>query len=213
MSVLYEGIRRLIEMAYGMSGDYGIAILLITVAVRLCLTPLGRKQRQAMKSQQELGLRVEEIRKKYRHNKAKMDAELEKLYRREGVQSLGCMLTFLQLPIMLALYRGIGLAVTADATSILLPWAPSLLLRDNSFILPALTVLVWMFPQIMPYLGFFKSLGLPKAGAPRILIMFCMNSWFACMLPAGVGLYYMVSGLFTCVEQTVEYAGEMRKLA
>ena len=48
MSVLYEGIRRLIEMAYGMSGDYGIAILLITVAVRLCLTPLGRKQRQAM---------------------------------------------------------------------------------------------------------------------------------------------------------------------
>lgn len=213
MSVLYEGARLLVETVYGFCGDYGIAILLITAAVRLCLLPLGKKQREAVRKQKETGLKVEEIKKKYRDDRNKMNRELEKLYRTDGVQSLGCLLTLLQLPIMLALYKGIGLAITESATSILLPWVPSLLMRDSSFILPALTVLVQMFPQLMPYLGFFKSLGLPKAGIPQIFMMFCMNGWFACMLPAGVGLYYLGFGLFTCVEQAVGYAGEMRRLA
>lgn len=213
MSVLYEGVRRLIVLVYGICGDYGIAIVLITVAVRLCLAPLGRRQRQAVERQREFGLRVEEIKKRYKNNTARMNGELEKLYQKEGAESLGCLLTFLQLPIMLALYKGIDLAVTENVSSILLPWVPSLLARDSRFILPLLTVLVQMFPQFMPYLGFFKSLGLPRAGMPQMLLMLCMNSWFACMLPAGVGLYYMVSGLFTCVEQAAGYTAKMRKPA
>ena len=116
---------------------------------------------------------------------------------------MGCLLSLLQFPIMLALYHGIRRAVVVDVGTVLLPWVPSLLMRDSTFILPIITVIIQMLPQLMPYVGFFKSLNLQKMSIPMIFIMLLMNSWFACMLPAGIELYYMISGLFVSVEQVV----------
>ncbi len=203
MNLFYEGIRQFIELLYRICGDYGIAIVFITVGIRLCLAPLNRKQRQTLKVQQRLNGQAEEIKKKYKKNPAKMNAELRKLYQKEGIGGMGCLLPFLQFPIMLALYRGIRLAVTADVTTVLLPWVPSLLARDSTYILPVLTVAAQIFPQLMPYFRFFKDLELKKTSAPMLLALLCVNGWFAIMLPSGVELYYMVSGVFTCVEQVV----------
>ncbi len=203
MSSLYEGIRLLLELLYGICGDYGIAIVWITVMVRLCMMPLNQKQRQVLKKQQKLNSDAEAIKKKYKHSKEKMNQELEKLYQSESAGGMGCLLSFLQFPIMLVLYNGIRQAVTVDVGTVLLPWVPSLLMRDTTFLLPIMTIIIQMLPQLMPYVGVFKSLNLQKMSPPMILIMLLMNSWFACMLPAGIELYYMVSGLFTSVEQVV----------
>lgn len=212
MSLLYECVRRLIELVYGVCGDYGIAIVLITIAVRLSLLPLGRKQRQAMKKQQQLGQKIEEIKKKYGNNTSKMNAELGKLYQREGTGSMGCLLSLLQFPIMLVLFNGIRLAATANVTTVLLPWVPSLLVRDSSYILPVLTVAVQMIPQMLPYIGFFKKLNMQKMSAAMILILLFTNSWFAFMLPSGIELYYLVSGLFTSIEQVVNGIIEIKNM-
>lgn len=214
MNFLYEGIRSLIDLAYGICGDYGIAIVLITMGIRLCLVPLNRKQRQAMKGQQALSLQAEEIREKYKHNRAKQDAELQQLYQKKGMggMGVGCLLILLQFPIMLALYQGIRLSVSADMTTLLLPWVPSLLDRDPSFILPVLTLLIQMAPQLLPFLRFFEELKLPKPQTSMLIMMTVMNGWFAFLLPAGVELYYMVSGLFTSAEQAVGYVLEVKRL-
>lgn len=203
MNLLYEGIRRLMELLYGICGDYGVAIVWITVMIRLCMAPLNQKQHQLLKKQQKLSSEAEKIKKKHRNNKEKINAELEKLYRAEGTGSMGCLLSLLQFPIMLALYHGIRRAVVVDVGTVLLPWVPSLLMRDSTFILPIITVIIQMLPQLMPYVGFFKCLNLQKMSIPMIFIMLLMNSWFACMLPAGIELYYMISGLFVSVEQVV----------
>ncbi|MEY8428039.1 YidC/Oxa1 family membrane protein insertase [Lachnospiraceae bacterium 46-15] len=210
MKFLYEGIRQLIEILYGICGDYGMAIVFITVGIRLCMMPLNRKQRQALKVQQRLNEQAEEIKKKYKNNTQKINAELEKLYQKEGIGGMGCLLPFLQFPIMIALYQGIRLAVAVNVTTVLLPWVPSLLARDSTYILPVLTVAAQMLPQLMPYFGFFKDLELKKTSVPMLLALLCVNGWFAFMLPAGVELYYMVSGVFACVEQVVGYVGERR---
>ena len=125
---------------------------------------------------------------------------------------MGCLLSFIQLPIMIILYNGIRLAVVADVTIVLLPWVPSLLLRDSTYILPIITVFIQMFPQIFPYIGFFKELDLPKMSVPMVLILLFTNSWFASMIPAGIGLYYMVSGLCTSAEQVLEYVIRVKKI-
>lgn len=203
MTSLYESIRWLLEMLYGICGDYGVAIVWITVMIRLCIAPLNHKQRQALKKQQKLNSDAETIKKKYKHSKEKMNQELEKLYQSESAGGMGCLLSFLQFPIMLVLYNGIRQAVAVDVGTVLLPWVPSLLMRDTTFLLPVITVIIQMLPQLMPYVGFFKSFNLQKMSMPMIFIMLLMNSWFACMLPAGIELYYMVSGLFTSVEQVV----------
>lgn len=205
MSILYEGIRQLIELMYSVCGDYGIAVVLITIIIRLCMIPLNRKQRQTMKQQQNFNLQVEEIKNKYKNNTSKMDKELQKLYKKEGNGSMGCLLTFLQFPIMIVLYNGIRLAITADVTTVLLPWVPSLLARDSTYILPIMTVFVQIFPQILPYISFFRKLNLTKMSISMILLLIFTNGCFVFMLPAGIELYYMVSGLFTLIELVIGY--------
>lgn len=206
MTFFYEGIRRFMELLYEICGDYGIAIVWITVIIRFCMAPFYQKQRQMQRKQQEMNQQAEEIKKKYRKNKEKANRELEKLYREESAKGMGFFLSFLQLPIMLILYNGIRRAVTVDAGTVLLPWIPSLLLRDSSYILPVMTVFVQLIPQLLPYLGFFKSLNLQKMSIPMIMIMLFVNGWFASMLPAGIELYYMVSGLFASMEQAASYS-------
>ena len=212
MNVLYEGIRYLIESVYGICGDYGIAVVVITIIIRLCMIPLHRKQRKALIHQQTLNLQIEEIKNKYKNNTTKMNQEIEQLYQKEGNGGMGCLLSFIQLPIMIILYNGIRLAVVADVTIVLLPWVPSLLLRDSTYILPIITVFIQMFPQIFPYIGFFKELDLPKMSVPMVLILLFTNSWFASMIPAGIGLYYMVSGLCTSAEQVLEYVIRVKNI-
>ena len=143
----------------------------------------------------------EEIKLKYKNNESRRNEELEKLYRGQAGGGMGCLPVLVQFPIMIALYNGIRLAVSASMTTVLLPWVPSLLARDSTYILPAITVFVQMFPQIMPYVGFFQKLNLQKMNLPMLLILLFSNSWFAVMLPAGIELYYLVSGLFTAAEQ------------
>ena len=126
---------------------------------------------------------------------------------------MGCLILFLQLPVMIILYNGIRLSAAVNETTVLLPWIPSLMERDSTFILPAVTVMVQMFPQVLPYIGFFKSLNLQKMSVPMILVFLFSNSWFAVMLPAGLGLYYMVSGLVTAGEQIGGYIGELRGIS
>lgn len=170
MEIFYRGIQLLIDYVYRVCGDYGIAIVLITVFIRLGMLSLKRMKKK------------------------------------------GCAVEFIQLPIMLVLYNGIRLAVAVDTTTVLLPWVSSLLQRDSTYILPILTVLIQMIPQIFPYIGLFKRLNLTKMSLPMILILLFTNGWFAFMLPAGVELYFIVSGIFTAIEQTAGYIGEVKRL-
>lgn len=201
MSMIYKGIRLLLKLFYEISGDYGIAVVLLTLLVRFCLLPFAIKQRRIMKQQERIEKEAEEIRKKHQKNSSKMNAELEKLYH-SNAMGAGCLLPVLQLPVMLVLYQGIRLAVTVNTPTILLPWIPSLLAKDPCYLLPLLTVCVQMFPQFLPYLRFFKHLKRQKMSPQMLFLMLFANGWFSSMLPAGIGLYYLVSGIFSALEQT-----------
>lgn len=211
MSLLYDVIRWLIGFFYKVFGDYGIAIVILTLIVRLCILPLSLKQRQMMKKQKILNKDAEEIRKKYRNNPDKMNAEIEKLYYEQRMD-IGCIPPILQLPIMLFLYHGIRLTLNVNASTILLPWVPSLLTRDNTYILPLLTVCIQIFPQLIPYIGFFKKLNRKKMSPMMLFVILLTNAWFASMLPAGIGLYYFISSLYTALEQSVYALLERNKL-
>ena len=74
-------------------------------------------------------------------------------------------------------------------------------MRDPYGILTVLTVAVQIVPQLFPYFHFFKSLELQKANPVSILIMLGFNGFVCISLPSGVGLYYLVSGIFAAAEQ------------
>ena len=211
MEILARIFGEIINGIYGVTGDYGIAIVLITIGIRSCLIPFNIKQREQMKRQKEISQQVETLKQKYGKNQEKLNKELQKLYQEKGTGKGSCILPFLQLPIMMGLYNAIRMISTVGATTILLPWIGSILMKDQMFILPIATVLIQILPQFYPYLRFFKSLNLQKCSGSTICFLLLSNSIFAFMLPSGVGLYYLVSGLFVAVEQFVVNLLEVRE--
>lgn len=124
----------------------------------------------------------------------------------------GCLLLLVQLSVMVCLYRSIAVGMTARIGTKLLPWVETLLTRDPYGILPALSAIVQMIPQMIPYAAFFQSLHLPKP-APGMLASQTVMTILICLpLPSGVGLYYLVSGLFSAVEQTAWNVWRVRRL-
>lgn len=211
MEILAQSFGEIIKFLYEITGDYGVAIVLITIGIRSCLIPLNIKQRKQMKKQKEISRQAEALKAKYGKNQKKLEQELQKLYQEQGTGIGGCILPFLQLPIMIGLYNAIRMVSVAGATTVLLPWVGSILMKDQLFVLPIVTVLIQLLPQLYPYLKFFEALDLQKAPVSTVIILLLSNSFFVFMLPSGVGLYYLVSGLFVAVEQFVMNLLEVRE--
>lgn len=212
MEILTQVFSFLINVIYEMTNDYGITIVIITLAIRSCLIPLNCKQRQQMHKQKEVNRQIEEIKAKCGNDKEKLNKELQTYYQQNGAGTGSCLLSCLQLPIMIGLYKAIRAVTLAGASTVLLPWVASILVRDQTLILPIATIVVQLFPQVYPYFRFFKALELQKAPLPTILILLLTNSLFVFAIPSGIGLYYFVSGVFTALEQFVVNLIEVKKV-
>lgn len=213
MDFFMQILRQTIEWIYGFCGDYGIAIVVITAMIRILLLPLNIQQRKQMGRQQEISREVELLKEKYKHQQEKLNEELQKLYQEKGTGMGSCLMSFLQLPIMMCLYNGIRVTVAAGTATVLLPWVSSLLVRDRTLILPIATLAIQLLPQTYPYIRYFRALNLQKMPVPMILTLLLANSMFVFVIPSGVGLYYLTSGLFTAAEQLVSYIWAVRRLA
>ena len=87
-------------------GNFGLAIMLLTVCIKLVLFPLANKSYKAMSQMKVLMPKVQEIREQYKDDSLKMNQEMMALYKKEGVNpASGCLPMLLQLPIFFALYK------------------------------------------------------------------------------------------------------------
>ncbi len=102
---LLDGIGAVLAWLYGLIGNYGVSIIILTVLIRVILLPLGVKQIKSMQAMQAIQPKVKEIQKKYKNNKQKAQEETMKLYRESGVNPLGgCLPLLLQFPILISMY-------------------------------------------------------------------------------------------------------------
>jgi YidC/Oxa1 family membrane protein insertase len=130
----------------GPVGNFGVAILCLTVMVRLCLFPLANKSYASMNKMKLLQPKMAELKEKYGEDKQRMNAETMALYKREKVNpAAGCLPIVIQFPVFLALYKVLSVTIemrhahfygwikdlsAPDPTSILnlfglLPWSPA----------------------------------------------------------------------------------------
>lgn len=91
-----------------LSGNFGLAIIIFTVIVRVLLLPVTLRQLRSTKSMQTLQPKIQALQKKYGRNKQKLQQEMMALYKEAGVSSVGCVWPMLiQFPIWIALYQSI----------------------------------------------------------------------------------------------------------
>ena len=118
--ILEPVLNSLIAMCNVLGGNFGLAIIVLTVVVRLILFPLTVRQTQSTKAMQSLQPRIQELQKKYAKDQRRMQQEMMKLYKEAGVSPLGCLWPMLiQMPIWIALYQSIMRALAATPENLL----------------------------------------------------------------------------------------------
>ena len=110
----------LIALSHFLGGSFGLAIIVLTVIVRLVSWPLTRRQLSSTKALQDMQPKMQELQKKYGKNQQKLQQEMMKLYKEAGVNPLGCLWPMLiQLPIWIALYQAIMRALATTPENLL----------------------------------------------------------------------------------------------
>lgn len=113
---LLDSIGWLLAWLYDLTGNFGFAIIILTIVFRIVLLPLGIKQIKSMQAMQALSPKIKEIQKKYKGNKQKVQEQTMKLYQEYGVNPLGgCLPLLLQFPILIAMYSVIRAPVPMPA--------------------------------------------------------------------------------------------------
>jgi YidC/Oxa1 family membrane protein insertase len=119
-TLLFQPLLNLLIWLYNFIGDIGVAIILVTILIRLILLIPSQKALKAQKSLQELQPKLEEIRKKYKDDKKKQSEEMMKFYQEKKINPLGsCLPMLIQLPILFALYSVFMKGLKADSMQFL----------------------------------------------------------------------------------------------
>jgi YidC/Oxa1 family membrane protein insertase len=113
---LLEGLGSILAFLYDFIPSYGVAIVLLTVLVRIVLLPLTIRQTRSMQAMQRLQPKLKELQRKYKGNRQKLNEEMMKLYKEHQVNPLGgCLPLLLQLPVFFALFQVLNTPVSAVA--------------------------------------------------------------------------------------------------
>ncbi|MBE0415712.1 MAG: membrane protein insertase YidC [Dehalococcoidia bacterium] len=220
--ILLEPILNLsVLLSYVLFSSFGLAIIALTIMVRLLTFPLTLRQLRSTRAMQSLQPKMQELQKKYGKDKQKLQQEMAKLYKESGVNPLGCLWPLLvQFPIWIALYQSImrALAVSPEgllslsqhlySSSIIHQMVPleedflwlNLGLPDSWFILAILCGgSMWVLQ---------KMSAMPSAD-PRtqsmnrtmLWMMPLMFAMFTFMVPSGLALFWVVSNIIGIVMQ------------
>lgn len=187
-------------MDAGIPGASGLSIILFTLILRALTVPLYMQQLKSQKVMMQLQPEVQALQRKYGKDREKLMQEQMKLYRQFGYNPVsGCLPMLLQMPIWFGLYAAlIELNLTEQFNTPFL-WLPSLAQHDPFYVLPVLTVATQWVVQ--------KMMTMPTADPQQqqmnqvMQFMPLMFGFFALQVPAGLVLYWVVSNLFTMIQQ------------
>jgi len=129
MNILGTPLGWIMKLIYGFIQNYGLSIVVFTILVKLILLPFSIKQQKSSAKMSVVQPQMMELQKRYANNQQKLNEELQALYAREGYNPMGgCLLTFVQFPIIMGLYDviykpmthvlGISKELIAQATEI-----------------------------------------------------------------------------------------------
>ena len=194
-SIIAVPIFYLLKFFYGLSGNYGVAIILMTVLIRLLLHPINIKSLKSMKAMQKIQPQLKELQAKYKGDREKLNTETMKLFKMHKVNPMGgCLPMLLQFPVYIALYRVLW-------NSVELYHAPFFwFYKDLSAPDPYLIA-----PILMGIAMFLQQKLTPTATDPAqkkmMMIMPVMFTGFMLFLPVGLVMYIFVSTSMAVIQQ------------
>ena len=196
----------------GIPGKFGIAIIIITILMRIIVFPLTLKQEKSMKKMRELQPELDKIKEKYKDDPQEYQKRTAEIYKANNVNPLGgCLPLLIQLPVFVALYYAFsGKTIPNDATFL---WfnlkQPDRLFMFGNFafnLLPILnTGVTYLQQKIMS--GATKGQDGNNQLQSMMYTMPLMMLFLFYRMPSGVTLYYLVSGVLSLAQQYIIMKG------
>jgi len=196
-----------LKWLYGVSGNYGVAIIILTLLVRIIFFPLSIISFRSMKKMQQIQPIMKDLQKKYAKDKEKLNKEMLELYRRYKVNPFsGCLPMVVQIPVFIALYQVLMNAIELRHAVFFL-WINDLSSPEALFSMPIMGYILAfrLLPLLMGGTMYFQQKLTPQMGDPQQMkIMMWMPVFLTFMLynlPSGLNLYWAVSNGLSIVQQ------------
>ena len=196
--------------------DFGVAIIILTVIIRFLLYPLMVKSIRSQKIMSELQPKIKEIQEKYKADKEKQTKEMMALYQKEKINPFGgCLPLLIQLPLLIALYRVFWKGLDPQAMALLYSFVPNpgtinpaflgvINLSQSNIILAVLAGILQFFQSkmLMPQKKRNQTAQLSDMMQKQMLYFFpIITVLFLWKLPSAIGLYWIVTSLFSILQQ------------
>lgn len=193
----------LLTIIYNVVGNYGIAILILTILVKFCLYPLYAKQIKSTSGMTALQPKMQEIQRKYANDKEKMNQKIAELYKEEGVSMTGgCLPMLIQMPIIMGLFMLFRnpMIFMSNENMLFAIHEKFIWIQDLSqpdlWILPIMAAIATFFSFTMSQQASAGSGAAGQAGAMMKIMKYfypIIILWLARSYPSGLALYWFGS--------------------
>jgi YidC/Oxa1 family membrane protein insertase len=190
-----RGLLYVMRWLHAFVGNWGIAIVLLTLLVKAVLFPLTYKQMQSMNEMRKLQPEVEKLKAKYEGDREKLNMATMQLYREHKVNPLGgCLPMLLQMPIWFALYAALQTSVELYREGFL--WIHDLTQKDPLYVLPiAMGLSSFVMQKLSPQ---------PTENSQAKIMLYFFPIFFTVIMvnvPAGLTLYIFVNNILSIAQQ------------
>jgi YidC/Oxa1 family membrane protein insertase len=218
LSPLEKLLKWFLLVFYKIVPNYGVAIILLTLLVKILFFPLTKKGSEATLRMQALAPKIKELQEKYKENPQKMNAEMATLYQKEGYNPIsGCLPLLLQLPIFLAMYNLFNNHFDLRGAMFIPGWIPDLSVPEAIWQFPGnfrLPLLGWTALRALPFIYVGSQLLYGKVtqtpgqqtNTQMKMMLYIMPLIFFFILydvPSGLLIYWIFSNILTLVQQVI----------
>ncbi len=204
---------KLLNLIGSAVGNYGIAMILLTLLIKTLLHPLTRKGLRSSHKMQKVAPLIKEVQRKYKDQREKAQQEIMRIYREQGVSPMGgCLPMLIQLPIFFSLYGAFSRGFAVRQASFVPGWIDDLAVPDSIFHWQTpLPVVEWTDLSLLPIayliMQIIQMSMQPKSDDPQVQqqqkmmkIMPIVFVFIFYTMPSGLVLYFTVSSLYTLIE-------------
>jgi len=185
----------LLNFIHGLVGNWGLAIIILTIIVKMLLYPLSAASFKSMAKMRKLQPEMQRLKERYGEDRQKFSQAMMDLYKKEGANPLGgCLPMLLQMPVFLALYWTLMESVELRQAPLAL-WIKDLSIMDPYFVLPILMGISMFLTQMM------QPEPPDPVQAKVMKLMPVMFTFFFLWFPSGLVLYWLVNNIISVLQQ------------
>ncbi len=206
-SSLARWILKILRVFYQITGNWGVAIICLTLLVRLLLLPLVISSYRSMEAMKKIQPQLTEIRTRFKKDPQRMNQEIMALMKASRANPIGgCLPMFLQIPVFWALWKALSNSYSLYRSPFVF-WIQDLSFKDPYYTLPVLIgVLMWVQQKISPPAGINPEINRVLQILP-VFVSLCMINF-----PSGLTLYVLVSSAFGLLQQVYLNTSQQKPL-